>query len=61
MIPEPLKVLLSFLVNTPHHKLCELFDCVELAMGELEFNDLEERVMCENFMTSFWIATKRER
>ena len=61
MIPEPLKVLLRYLVTLPHHDLCTLFEMVEVAVNELQFENVNERILCENFMTSFWIATKRER
>ena len=61
MVPEPLKVLIGYLINTPHHDLCRLFDAVELAMSELEYDDIDEQILCESFITSFWIATKRDK
>jgi hypothetical protein len=58
LTPESLKPLLSFLINLPHHDLCTLFKAIELAINELEYEDVDERVLCECFLTDFWIATK---
>jgi hypothetical protein len=59
MVPEPLNPLLRFLMCLPHHDLVLLFDAMELAVEQLRFEDVEEKALVENFMTNFWIATKR--
>ena len=42
MIPEPLKVLLRYLVTLPHHDLCTLFEMVEVAVNELQFENVND-------------------
>lgn len=59
-VPEQRKDLLRFIINLPHHELCELFDVLHTAVDALEYDSCDERDLVSQFMTTLWVASMRE-
>jgi hypothetical protein len=59
-VPEQREDLIRFLINLPHHNICELFEALHIAVEDLEYDSIEEKVLVDQFMTSLWVSTLRE-